>query len=134
MDDWIEDSRFDTLVKRRDIRGMVNERISGVTRDKSMNELVDLFTQHQVPHAPILGVKEALSQPQAAAREMVVEADHQVLGKIPIVNRSIKFPGDHQPVPTAPPVLGQHTNEILRDILGLTSEQNEELLSSKVVA
>jgi crotonobetainyl-CoA:carnitine CoA-transferase CaiB-like acyl-CoA transferase len=68
------------------------------------------------------------------AREMVVETDHQVLGKIPIVNRSIKFPGDHQPVPTAPPVLGQHTNEILRDILGLTSEQIEGLRSSKVVA
>jgi crotonobetainyl-CoA:carnitine CoA-transferase CaiB-like acyl-CoA transferase len=134
MDDWIEDSRFDTLVKRRDIRSMVNERISGVTRDKSMNELVELFTQHQVPHAPILGVKEALSQPQAVAREMVVEADHQVLGKIPIVNRSIKFPGDHQPVPTAPPVLGQHTNEILRDILGLAPEQIEELRASKVVA
>ena len=66
-------------------------------------------------------VKEALSQPQAVARDMVVETDHQMLGKIPIVNRSIKFPGDPQPVPTAPPVLGQHTDEILRDILGLTS-------------
>ena len=51
-------------------------------------------------------------------------------GKIPIVNRAIKF----QPVPTAPPVLGQHTDEILRDILGLTSEQIEELRASKAVA
>jgi crotonobetainyl-CoA:carnitine CoA-transferase CaiB-like acyl-CoA transferase len=134
MDDWIADSRFDTLVKRREIRGPVNERISGVTRDKSVNELVDLFTQHQVPHAPILGVKEALSQPQAVARQMVVETHHQVLGKIPIVNRSIKFPGEYQPPPAAPPVLGQHTNEILRDILGLTFEQIEELRASKVVA
>ncbi len=65
---------------------------------------------------------------------MVVETDHAVLGKIPIVNRSIKFPGDQQPVPTAPPVLGQHTDEILRDILGLTPEQIEELRASKVVA
>jgi crotonobetainyl-CoA:carnitine CoA-transferase CaiB-like acyl-CoA transferase len=134
MDDWIDDSRLDTLEKRRDIRGVVNERISGITSRKTVNDLVELFTQHQVPHAPILGIKDALSQPQAVAREMVVETDHQVLGKIPIVNRSIKFPGDLQPVPTAPPVLGQHTNEILRDLLGLTSEQIEELRSSKVVA
>jgi crotonobetainyl-CoA:carnitine CoA-transferase CaiB-like acyl-CoA transferase len=134
MDDWIEDSRFNTLEKRRDIRGIVNERISGVTSQKTVNDLVELFTQHQVPHAPILGIQEALSQPQAVAREMVVETDHQVLGKIPIVNRSIRFPGDPQPVPAAPPVLGQHTDEILRDLLGLTSEQIEGLRSSKVVA
>jgi crotonobetainyl-CoA:carnitine CoA-transferase CaiB-like acyl-CoA transferase len=134
MDDWIEDSRFNTLEKRRDIRGIVNERISGVTGQKTMDDLVELFTEHQVPHAPILGIQEALSQPQAVARQMVVETDHQVLGEIPIVNRSIRFPGDPQPVPAAPPVLGQHTNEILRDLLGLTSEQIEGLRASKVVA
>jgi crotonobetainyl-CoA:carnitine CoA-transferase CaiB-like acyl-CoA transferase len=134
MDDWIEDSRFKTLEKRRDLRGIVNERISGVTGQKTVNDLAELFTQHQVPHAPILGIKDALSQPQAVAREMVVETDHQVLGKIPIVGRAIKFPGDRQPVPAAPPVLGQHTDDILRDILGLTPDEIEELRASKVVA
>jgi crotonobetainyl-CoA:carnitine CoA-transferase CaiB-like acyl-CoA transferase len=134
MDDWIEDSRFDTLEKRRDLRDIVNERISGVTGQKSVHDLVELFTQHQVPHAPILGIKEALSQPQSVAREMVVETDHQALGKIPIVGRPIKFPADRQRAPDAPPVLGQHTDEILRDLLGLTPEQILKLRVSKVVA
>ena len=132
--DWIQDPRFETIEKRRDNRRLVNEMISGFTSRKTMNELVDLFTQYEVPHAPILGIKDALAQPQAVAREMVVETDHLLLGKIPIVNRAIKFPDDRQPVPTAPPVLGQHTDEILRDILGLTSDQIEELRASKVVA
>jgi crotonobetainyl-CoA:carnitine CoA-transferase CaiB-like acyl-CoA transferase len=104
------------------------------TRQRTVSELVDLFTKHKVPHAPILGIQEALAQPQAVAREMVVEADHSSLGKIPIVNRSIKFPGDRQPVPAAPPILGQHTEEILRDVLGLTPEKIAELRASKVVA
>jgi len=134
MQDSILDPRFDSLEKRRDNRSLVNELICGFTRQKTVQELVDLFTQHEVPHAPILGVKDALAQPQSVAREMVVETDHQVLGKIPIVNRPFKFPGDPQPVPTAPPVLGQHTDEILRDILGFTAEQIEELRASKVVA
>jgi crotonobetainyl-CoA:carnitine CoA-transferase CaiB-like acyl-CoA transferase len=134
MQDWIADPRFETIERRRDSRSLVNERISGFTRQKTVKELVDLFTHHEVPHAPILGIKEALAQPQAVAREMVIEADHSLLGKIPIVNRAIKFPGDRQPVPTAPPVLGQHTDEILRDILGLTSERIAELRGSKVVA
>jgi crotonobetainyl-CoA:carnitine CoA-transferase CaiB-like acyl-CoA transferase len=133
MQDWIQDPRFETIEKRRDNRRLVNERISEFTRQKTVKELVDLFTHYEVPHAPILGIKEALAQPQAAAREMVVETDHSLLGKIPIVNRAIKFPGDRQPVPSAPPVLGQHTDEILRDILGFTSEKIAELRASKVV-
>jgi crotonobetainyl-CoA:carnitine CoA-transferase CaiB-like acyl-CoA transferase len=134
MQDWIQDARFESIEKRRDNRRLVNDRVSEFTREKTVAELVELFTQHQVPHAPILGIKEALAQPQAVAREMVVETDHQVLGKIPIVGRAIKFPGDAQPIPTAPPVLGQHTDEILRHTLGLTSEQIEELRASKVIA
>jgi crotonobetainyl-CoA:carnitine CoA-transferase CaiB-like acyl-CoA transferase len=64
---------------------------------------------------------------------MVVETEHPVLGKIPIVNRPIKFPGDPQPAPTAPPVLGQHTDEILRDILGLPAEKIAELRAAKAI-
>jgi crotonobetainyl-CoA:carnitine CoA-transferase CaiB-like acyl-CoA transferase len=134
MQDWIKDPRFENIENRRDHRRLVNERISAFTRQRSVAELAELFTQHQVPHAPILGIKEALAQPQAVAREMVVETEHQVLGKIPIVNRAIKFPGDPQPVPAAPPVLGQDTDDILRDVLGLTCEQIETLRASKAVA
>jgi crotonobetainyl-CoA:carnitine CoA-transferase CaiB-like acyl-CoA transferase len=130
----ISDPRFDTLERRRDNRSLVNEMISAITRQRSVHELVELLTQHDVPHAPILGIQDALSQPQAQAREMVVETDHAVLGMIPIVNRSIKFPGDAQPVPPAPPALGEHTDEILSGILGLSSEQIERLRASKVVA
>ncbi len=134
LDEWIADTRFDTLEKRRDLRAEVNEGISLVTRQKTVAEMVELFTGHQVPHAPILGIREALAQPQAVAREMVVETYHQNLGKIPIVNRSIKFPGDPQPTPEAPPVLGQHTEEILQKILGLSAQQIEQLRATKVIA
>ena len=132
--DWILDPRFDTLEKRRDNRRLVNEMICELTRRKTVAELAELFTQYNVPHAPILGIREALSQPQAVAREMVVETEHSVLGKIPIVNRPIKFAGERQPVPAAPPVLGQHTDEILRDILGLTAARIAELRAAKVIA
>ena len=131
---WILDPRFDTLEKRRDNRRLVNEMICELTRRKTVAELAELFTEYNVPHAPILGIREALAQPQAVAREMVVETEHAVLGRIPIVNRPIKFAGERQPVPAAPPVLGQHTDEILRDILGLTPARIAELRAAKVIA
>jgi len=132
--DWIGDPRFATIEKRRDNRSLVNERVCEFTCQKTVAELVELFTQYNVPHAPILGIQAALAQPQAVAREMVVETEHAVLGTIPIVNRAIQFPGDRQPVPTAPPVLGQHTDEILQGILGLTADKIAQLRSLKVIA
>lgn len=132
--EWIDDSRFNMIEKRRDAREQVNEMVSEFTRQKTVAELVELFIEHEVPHAPILGIHEALSQPQAVVREMVVETEHKTLGKIPIVGRSIKFPGDQQPVPTAPPVLGEHTDDILSDVLGLSPEQIAALRAANVVA
>jgi crotonobetainyl-CoA:carnitine CoA-transferase CaiB-like acyl-CoA transferase len=127
------DPRYDSIQKRRNARDEVNAIVSAFTAGKTVDELTRLFTEHQVPHAPILGVTDALSQPQTVAREMVVEVEHKTLGTIPIVNRPIRF-DERQPAPTAPPVLGQDTDEILADVLGLTSEEIAALRASKAVA
>jgi len=127
------DPRYDSITKRRGARDEVNAIVSAVTQERTVAELIELFTEYEVPHAPILGVTEALSQPQTVAREMVVEVDHPVLGSIPIVNRPIKF-DEKQPKPAAPPVLGQHTDTILAEVLGLTSEQIAELRAGGAVA
>ena len=134
MPELADDPRFDSLQKRRDARETVNDIVGQFTQQKTVRELQELLGAHQVPNAPILGVSAALAQPQAVAREMVVETEHAILGKVPIVNRSIKFPGDQQPAPTAPPVLGQHTDEVLRDVLGYSPAQIEQLRAARVVA
>ncbi|PZQ53506.1 MAG: CoA transferase [Novosphingobium pentaromativorans] len=130
----IEDPRYDTLEKRRDARAEVNAIVSAFTQQHSVDELVAIFTAHEVPHAPILGVSEALAQPQAVEREMVVETQHKTLGPIPIVNRPIRFTDAPQPVPTAPPVLGEHTDAILEDVLDLSPERIAQLRGAGVVA
>ena len=134
MPQMIKDPRFANIEGRRDHRAEVNALVSAATSTRTVDELVELFTEYQVAHAPILGVLEALSQPHTVAREMVVETEHQTLGKIPIVGRPIKFPGAPQPIPTAPPALGQHTDEILAGVLGLDPERIAALREAKVVA
>ncbi|MEW9855297.1 CaiB/BaiF CoA transferase family protein [Novosphingobium sp. M1R2S20] len=129
-----DDARYDTLEKRRDAREEVNAIVSAFTERHTVDELVEIFTRYEVPHAPILGVTEALSQPQAVARQMVVEAQHATLGPIPIVNRSIRFTDAEQPLPEAPPVLGQHTDTILSDVLDLSPERIAALKAAGVVA
>ncbi|MEE4453936.1 CaiB/BaiF CoA-transferase family protein [Novosphingobium resinovorum] len=133
-DDLRDDPRYDTLEKRRDAREEVNALVAAFTSRHGVDELVALFTAHEVPHAPILGVTEALSQPQARARGMVVETEHAALGPIPIVNRPIRFTDAEQPVPEAPPVLGQHTDAILAEVLDLPPGRIAALRAAGVIA
>lgn len=134
MPELIDDLRYNSIEKRRDARDAVNRIVADFTRHHTVDDLIERFTRYQVPHAPILGIQDALAQPQAIERQMVVETEHQKLGKIPIVNRSIRFTGAEQPVPAAPPVLGQHTDDILKDVLDLTPEQIQTLRASGVVS
>ena len=127
-----DDPRYDTLDKRRTARDEVNAIVSAATSLKTVEELVAVFTEHQVPHAPVLGIGAALAQPQTTARGMVVEVEHQRLGKIPMVNRPMTFEG--QEAPAAPPVLGQHTDAILAEVLGLTEDRIAELRAAGAVS
>lgn len=133
MPEMEQDERYNTIEKRRNAREQVNALVSAFTEKKTVDDLLELFTRHQVPHAPILGISEALAQPQAQARDMVVETEHKTLGKIPIVNRSIKFPGADQAIPTAPPILGQDTDEVLADILELGEERIAALRRKNII-
>ena len=128
-----DDPRYDSLEKRRDAREDVNAEVTMFTSTRTVQQLVKIFTVHEVPHAPILKVLEALDSPQTRHREMVVEVEHAGLGKIPIVSRPFKF-DEAMPPPAAPPVLGQHTDAILRDVLELSPERIAELRAKGVVA
>ena len=81
----------------------------------------------------MLGVTAALAHPHAVAREMVVTADHATAGQLRLAGRPIKFPGSPQRPSTAPPTLGQHTAEILRDELGYSEAEIAALRRDGVI-
>ena len=134
MRDIYDDPRFATIELRRDNRPALTELMSQRTSRLSMAELEVILEAHQVPHAPVLGIGDALEQPQAQFREMVVHAEHAQLGQIPLIGRSVKFPGARQAPVEAPPALGQHTDQILAELLGRTPAQIAELRRGGVVS
>ncbi len=133
MQEYAQDERFSSLEKRRDARDEVNAMINQRTSLCTIAELTELFTQFEVPNAPILGVQEALASDQVKARNMVVDVNHATLGDIPIVNRPFKFADIDQETPSAPPVLGQHSDEVLSSLLGLDAEAIAQLRCEKVI-
>ncbi|PLK26947.1 CaiB/BaiF CoA-transferase family protein [Novosphingobium sp. TH158] len=129
-----DDPRLATLEQRRDARAEINGYVSEYTGRHTIAELVEVFTAHEVPHAPILSMLEALNSPQSQARGVVAEVEHSTLGRIPMVNRPIRFADVEQAPVTAPPVLGEHTDAILAEVLGMDEEGIATLRASGAVA
>ena len=131
--DLAADPRFATPTLRRDRRDEVDRLIAEVTRTRTVVEWQERLAAFDVPHAPVLGVTAALAHPHARAREMVTEADHPTAGRMRLVGRPIKFPGATQPPSTAPPTLGQHTVQVLREELGCSEAEIAALQRDGVI-
>ncbi|NRR34397.1 CoA transferase [Oxalobacteraceae bacterium] len=86
-----------------------------------------------VPCGPINDLGEVYQNPQVQAREMVVEVPHPTAGKVKLVRSPMKLSASPASAELAPPLLGQHTDEVLRDMLGQSAEQIAALRERKVV-
>ena len=131
--DLATDPRFATPTGRRDHRDEVDAVIAEITRTRTVAEWEVRLKEYDVPHAPVLGVTAALSHPHAVAREMVVEAEHPTIGSVRLAGRPIKFPGSPQRPSTAPPTMGQHTAEVLRNELGYSEAEIDALRRDGII-
>ncbi len=116
------DPRYATMALRRDSRAEIEPRIAAVTRTRTVAEWERILLAHDVPHAPVLGVRDAMAHPHAEARRMVETVEHPTAGVLHLLGRPIKFPGAEQAPLRPPPSLGEHGEAVLREELGLSAE------------
>jgi formyl-CoA transferase len=95
---------------------------------------MEALTKAEVPCAPVNRLGEALASPQTSAREMLVHVPHPGgEGTIPLIGNPVKVAG-HQGAPVGPPpLLGQHTEEVLRDLLGYDAAALAALRAAAVI-
>ena len=80
-----------------------------------------------VPAGRINTLDRVLSDPQVLHRQMVVEVEHPTAGALKLLGVPYKFSRTPATVKSAPPLLGQHTDEVLRTLLGYSEEEIAEL-------
>jgi crotonobetainyl-CoA:carnitine CoA-transferase CaiB-like acyl-CoA transferase len=86
-----------------------------------------------VPCGRINSVAEALADEQTQARQMIAHVQHPTIGDLKLVGMPYKFSGTPATVRRPPPTLGEHTEEILRDELGLDAAAIAALREQKVI-
>jgi len=114
-----DDSRFAGNGKRVENRAELTRLLQAVFARRSTRDWVDILETAGVPNGPINDVAQVFEEPQVKARGIKVELDHPVAGKLPTVANPMRFSATPIEYKLAPPVLGQHTEEILRGLLDL---------------
>jgi crotonobetainyl-CoA:carnitine CoA-transferase CaiB-like acyl-CoA transferase len=122
LDELTDDPRFATNPDRVRNRDVLIPRIEAVLATRGCAEWTGLLNGAGVPAGPVNTVPAALGQPQVAAREMVVEIEHPVAGKLKVLGSPIKLSAQPASIRRPPPTLGQHTDEILAET-GLTARE-----------
>jgi CoA:oxalate CoA-transferase len=128
-----EDPRLASSAGRLEHREEVDSRVQAKLLEKTREEWLDLLREAQVPCAPILSIDEVFEDPQVKNDEMRVETDHPHCGKLPVTGDPIKQTPKPDGGFVPSPLLGQHTDEVLTDLAGLSPEQIEQLRAKKIV-
>ena len=82
---------------------------------------------------PVYSIDQVVNDPQVNAREMIVEVKDRRRGSLKVVGNPIKLSRSKEPIDRSMPDLGEHTNQILLDLLGLTLQQIEGLKQKGII-
>jgi len=115
LDELTDDPRYATNPDRIQHRDTLIPRITQALAARGCAEWTDLLNAAGVPAGPVNTVPAALAQPQVAAREMVVELEHPAAGMLKMLGTPLKLSAEPASIRRPPPVLGQHTDEILAE-------------------
>jgi crotonobetainyl-CoA:carnitine CoA-transferase CaiB-like acyl-CoA transferase len=116
-----------------DVEELEPEIIESWVSEKTMKEVVDTLVETGIPVGAVQDLDEAQTSPQAVAREMFVKVDHPILGEIIEPGFPIKFSDTKGDVTKPAPLLGEHTEDVLKNVLGLSDEEIMSLRKEGVV-
>jgi crotonobetainyl-CoA:carnitine CoA-transferase CaiB-like acyl-CoA transferase len=127
------DARFDTLGKRRENEDELSEILEQALQAKTAKEWEQLFFEAGVPAGKVNTVEEAFMHPQAQARNMLISFDHPLGKKMKCAGNPLKFSATKVREYKPAPGIGEHTQEVLSNLLDYSSAKIAKLREEGVI-
>ncbi|MFZ9297812.1 MAG: CaiB/BaiF CoA transferase family protein [Hylemonella sp.] len=127
------DERFRTNPQRVMHREELTPQIAQLLRQRPVALWQQLFETAGVPSGPINGFADVFADPQIRHRQMQFELPHATAGQVPQVANPVKFSATPVTYRGGPPALGEHTREVLQDVLGLDAARIDQLKQNGVI-
>jgi succinate--hydroxymethylglutarate CoA-transferase len=131
--EWKDDAKFKINTQRVANRAELDDLIETTTKTKTTQEWLEVFEGSGLPYSAVNDIQGTLNHKHVLARDMVKEMNHEWCGDIKMVNTPVKYSESKPSIRIAPPILGQHTRQVLREDLGLSEEDIEELMAEGAV-
>ena len=130
---WAGDERFASNAGRVRHRDALIPLLRQATVARTTREWIAALEAANVPCGPINDLKAVYDDPQVQARGLRMELPHPLAGSVPTVANPLRLSASPVEYRSAPPLLGQHTREVLRELLGLSAERIDALAASGVI-
>jgi len=131
--DLADDPLFADNATRVKNRKVVIPRLEEIFRTRTAADWLKRLRNAGVPAAPVNNVDAAFAEPPVAEREMIVEYDHPQVGKVRLPGNPIKMDGMGETISNPAPMLGEHTDAILKSLLHLSAQEITALRASGAV-
>ena len=129
QENLLEDERFLNNPLRIKNHAPLKEIIEKWLSDKKGDEIVNMLLEAGVPSCPIYNIGEVVNDDHIAnVREMFIDMEHPIAEKLKITGKTIKLSVDKYSKPLPSPALGEHNEEVLKEMLGYSKEKIEELI------
>ena len=111
---------------------LINQRLNEIFQTNTQDYWIQKLSEARIPCAPVNNFGQALSEPQVLARNMVVEVEHPQGGRVKMPGNPIKLSDTHEDSFSPPPLLGQHTDDLLLS-LGKSEAEIAELREKGII-
>lgn len=131
--DLASDERFKTNLERTRHREELAPQLRAAVSVRKRRDLLERMAQVGIPCGEVAGLHEAMTSKRAVDSGLVTRMPHPVAGTVDVMASPYRFNGERLPVRTAPPTLGEGTNEVLAELLGLSNDKLKDLKDRGVV-